>query len=417
MRQSIRAIPRTLAALAVVTASLLALSAPAQAAGTIRVGVIAPKAMINGRAIFQGAQLAAKEINAAGGINGKMIKLYEYDDHASATEGVRDFQRAAQRDHAIAVLGNFTSEVAMAVQPWSGRLKEPYIITGAATTKIPQRTAAHYDEYKYVFRVNLNSAFLAKSVCAASHDILVKQLHYKTAVEMSEDAAWTKPLDAEYLKCLPKAGLKVLDHIRFDPDTTDFSPIFSRIAQSKPDVIITGIAHVGVKPTVQWHQKRVPALLAGWSSQAGTTSFWDDTNGATNGVITGNLGATNAAITPKTKPFAKAYQEAFNESPAYDAYTTYDAMYILKAAIERANSTNNDKLVEALEKTDHIGTIGREVFYQRGSKYVHDLKYGKDYVPGVAIQWQNGKQVILWPEKAATGKVMVPDFVKKGWGS
>lgn len=393
---------------------LLTLASSANAKEPLNIGVIAPAAAINGRAIFQGAEMAAQEINDAGGIDGRKIVLHKYDDHASATDGVRAFQRAVKRDKAAVVIGNFTSEVAMAVQPWSARLKEPYIITGAATTKIPMNVHKNYDKYKYEFRVNLNSAFLAKTVCSGSKAILVDQLGYKTAVVMSEDAAWTRPLDEEYLKCLPKAGLKVLDHIRFDPDTTDFSPIFSRINSKNPDVIITGIAHVGVKPTVQWAQKQMPALLAGWSSQAGSSSFWNDTNGACEGVITGNLGAPNAAITDKSVPFATKYQKQFNETPAYDAYTTYDAMYILKAAIERAGgSTKADDLVASLEKTDYIGTIGREVFYSKDSIYAHDLKYGEDYVPGVALQWQKGEQVVLWPKKAATGKVILPSFVKQ----
>ena len=59
---------------------------------------------------------------------------------------------------------------------------------------------------------------------------------------MSEDAAWTTPLDARYLECLPKAGFKVLDHIRFSPDTTDFTPIFNNIESKNPDIIITGIS-------------------------------------------------------------------------------------------------------------------------------------------------------------------------------
>ena len=107
----------------------------------------------------------------------------------------------------------------------------------------------------------------------------------KTAVVMSEDAAWTTPLDAEYLKCLPQIGLKVLDHIRFSPDTTDFTPIFNKIEGEKPDVMITGISHVGVQPTVQWKQQEVPIPMFGISSQATNSSFWNDTNGATEGVL------------------------------------------------------------------------------------------------------------------------------------
>jgi branched-chain amino acid transport system substrate-binding protein len=66
---------------------------------------------------------------------------------------------------------------------------------------------------------------------------------------------------------VPASGLKVLDHIRFNPDTTDFTPIFHQIEDR------TGISHVGVKPTVQWHDQQVPIPMIGQSSQATTSAF------------------------------------------------------------------------------------------------------------------------------------------------
>ena len=133
----------------------------------------------------------------------------------------------------------------------------------------------------------------------------------KTAVVMSEDAAWTTPLDAGYLECLPKAGLKVLDHIRFNPDTTDFTPIFHQIEDAHPDVIITGISHVGVQPTVQWHDQQVPIPMVGQSSQATTSTFWKDTNGAAEGVITATAAAPDVALSPTTIPVRRGlHQEA-----------------------------------------------------------------------------------------------------------
>ncbi len=120
-------------------------------------------------------------------------------------------------------------------------------------------------------------------MCDAAKQMLVDQYHMKSAVIMSEDAAWTTPLDNEYEKCLPKIGLKVVDHIRFSPDTTDFTPIFNKIEASKPDVIMTGISHVGVQPTVQWKNQQVPIPMFGVASQATNATFWNDTNGATAG--------------------------------------------------------------------------------------------------------------------------------------
>src|ERR1700723_836152 len=139
----------------------------------------------------------------------------------------------------------------------------------------------------------------------------VKLYHVQSAVIMSEDAAWTKPLDQEYMQCLPKEGVKVLDHVRFNPDTTDFTPIFNNIEAQHPDLIVTGISHVGVQPTVQWHDQQVPIPMAGQSSQATTSTFWKDTNGAAEGVITDTAAAPDGALTPATIPLAYAYIEKF----------------------------------------------------------------------------------------------------------
>ena len=115
--------------------------------------------------------------------------------------------------------------------------------------------------------------------------MLVDGLKMKTAVIMSEDAAWTTTLDAGLRGVPAENRLTVLDHIRFSPDTTDFTPIFNKIEGEKPDVIITGISHVGVQPTVQWKSQQVPIPMFGISTQATNSTFWKDTNGAAEGVI------------------------------------------------------------------------------------------------------------------------------------
>ncbi len=140
----------------------------------------------------------------------------------------------------------------------------------------------------------------------------------KTAAVMSEDADWTAPLDDGMLKCLPKAGLNVVDHVRFNPDTTDFTPIFNGIEAKHPDVILTGIAHVGVQPTVQWHDQQVPIALGGISAQATNLTFWKDTNGAVNGVVTQTGTVPGLAITSLTVPVADAFQKRFGHLPAFD---------------------------------------------------------------------------------------------------
>jgi branched-chain amino acid transport system substrate-binding protein len=416
VRSSVFGPSRLSGAACVLLGGLLAagLNAPAQAQDKepIKIGVIAEAQAVAGSSIPLAAQLAADEINAKGGVDGRKVEIIAYDDHSASADAVRAFQRAVNEDKVNAVIASYISEVVLALQPWAGRLKTVMVTPGAASDVITANIAKNYDQNKYTFHGYLTSGALAGEVCEAAKDLLVGQLKMKTAVIMSEDAAWTTPLDAGYEKCLPEIGLKVLDHIRFSPDTTDFTPIFNRIEGLKPDVMITGISHVGTQPTVQWKNQQVPIPMFGIASQATNSSFWKDTNGATEGVLYQGVSGPGVATTPKTLPFVEAFQKKYGNVPSYCGYTAYDEVYYLTDAIKRAGSTDSDKLVAALEATDYEGTIGRVSFLPKGEPQVHGLKTGAGFITGLMLQWQDGKQTNLWPPQLANGKLTFPSFIK-----
>ncbi|HEY0352375.1 MAG TPA: ABC transporter substrate-binding protein [Enterovirga sp.] len=388
------------------------LAGTALAADPIRMGVIAEAQAIAGASIPQAAQLAADEINAKGGMDGRKVEIVTYDNKSSSADSVRAFQRAVNEDKVHAVISSYISEVVLALEPWAARLKTPLITPGAASNEITKAIHADYEKNKYTFHGYLTSAALALSVCDAAKELLVDGMKMKTAVIMSEDAAWTKPLDVGYEECLPKIGLKVLDHIRMSPDTTDFTPIFNKIEASKPDVIITGISHVGVQPTVQWKSQQVPIPMLGIASQATNSTFWKDTNGATEGVLYQSVSGPGVAVTSKSVPFADAFQKKFGNFPSYAGYTAYDEVYMIADAVRRAGSTDPDKMVDALEKTDWEGTIGRIQFYGKEDQFTHGLRYGKGFITGLVSQWRDGKQVPVWPKEVASGKIEFPSFIK-----
>src|SRR5579872_5101970 len=247
---------RGLLAGAVCAAGLWPFGAVAQSGDTIKIGVIGEESAVAGASLTKAAAMAADEINAKGGVNGRKVEVITYDDHSSAADAVRAFQRAVSQDKVVAVIGSYISEVALALEPWSARLHMPFITPGAASNLISKAVHDDYDHYKYTFHGMLTSPFIAQAICDYTHELFVGPFHMKTTVIMSEDAAWTKPLDEAYLECLPKIGLKVLDHIRFNPDTSDFTPIFHQIEDAHPDVIVTGISHGDVQHVLERHQWR-----------------------------------------------------------------------------------------------------------------------------------------------------------------
>ena len=140
----------------------LAIAPPAWADDApIKIGVIAEAQAVAGSSIPQAAQLAADEINAKGGVDGRKIEIVSYDNHSSSAESVRAFQRAVNEDHVNAVIGSYISEVVLALEPWAARLKTVFITPGAASDVITQNIAKDYEHNKYTFHGYLTSSALA----------------------------------------------------------------------------------------------------------------------------------------------------------------------------------------------------------------------------------------------------------------
>lgn len=400
-----------------VTIATLGLGAPpASASGQIGIGVIGPMGDFIGKALARGAELAVDDVNAHGGVNGRQLKLYSYDDHASASNGVRAFQRAVQEDHVSAVVGVFITEVALALEPWAGRLKVPFMVSAAISPMISRKVHEHYGALKYTFMNNGDAITKALIVCQSLRNTVVNQFHATRAVILAENADWTKPVVREYQKCLPKAGLKVEKTIRYSLQTADFTPVYNEIENLKPQVIVAATAHNGLRPILQWRQDEVPALFTGINAQAISGAFWRRTNGAAQGVISASGSPVDdVAFTSKTLAFKRAYVKRFGIPPAFDSYTTYDAVHMIARAIRKAGTTKGSALVRELESMTYVGVNGRYQFYGKSSPYTHESKYGARYVPGLAFQWQDGKQVAIWPDKFAQGKLMLPAFIKSAF--
>ena len=130
----------------------------------LRIAVIAEAQAVAGSSIPGATQLAADEINARGGVDGRKIEITTYDNHSSAADSVRAFQRAVSEDHANAVIASYDSEVVLALEPWASRLKTVMVTPGAASDVITQNIAKDYETNKYTFHGYLTSAAQAQLV-------------------------------------------------------------------------------------------------------------------------------------------------------------------------------------------------------------------------------------------------------------
>jgi len=289
------------------------------------------------------AGLAIAEINAAGGIDGRPITLEIEDTQGRPDQAALAMQ--ALGDKADFLLGLFTSESALAALPSLAQIRKPFLSTGAATPLTTIQVSSDYNNLKYYFRVGpLNSIFLINEFVEFAQRVLVEFLGWENVVILAEDSEWNRPItDGLAALGIPpiatsfaSIGLGTSDTVRYALDTTDFSGIYSQAEATGADGFFTLQSTTGVAPVLQWAQAQPKMPLAGVNVQAQLGVFDQLTGGVADSVSTITTSA-RAFITEKTIPYYDALAQAAPDLPlpAYPGPLSYDAVYILKEAIER----------------------------------------------------------------------------------
>jgi branched-chain amino acid transport system substrate-binding protein len=371
--------------------------------GVIKVGVAGPMQFIQGQHHWLGAELAAEEINQAGGVDiggdKYLIELVKIDTNEilSVDDAAAAIERAITVDKVDFIVGTIRTEAALAMQEVAMDHQKIFIVCGASHTQLADKVAADYDRYKYWFRVTpinvghlvTTSMLLLQHVGQVVRDELGIQTP-KVAV-IIEKAVAGDPLAAAAQMVIPSFGMQVVGVWRPSPTATDMTAELTAIRNSGANIIYTYFsASAGVTYAKQWGELQIPAASVGINVEAQAKGFMDATGGFGNYEFTLNTLA-RIKITDKTIPFYDKFVERSGQFPTYNA-GTYDAIYIWKEAAERAASLDSDDIVAEMEKTDYHAAAGRIVFDEK-----HDVKWGPGFVTAVGTQWQDGELVCVWP--------------------
>lgn len=380
------------------------LAAPAALAQeTIKIAVLGPMAFVQGENHWAGAEMARDEINKAGGISmgGKklMIELLRVDTNEiqSVPDATNAMERAITRDKADYVIGGFRSEATLAMQEVAMDNKRLFLGCGAADAKLGANVEKDYARYKYWFRITpLNSPGLGRTIFAVLGDIAaqirrdLKKEMPKVAI-LAEKVMWTEALVAAAQANLPKMKMEVVGVWQPSPVATDVTAELAAIDRTGADMVFTILSGpVGIVVGRQMGERKMKAIAFGINVEAQKDGFWQATAGKANYLATLDTYA-EVEMTPTTVAFVKAFKERFKRSPTYNA-GTYDAIGLLKEAIEKAGSRDADKLVPVIEKMTYVGT-GAILEFDKA----HDPVWGIGKDTGIAVQWQDGQKVPFWP--------------------
>jgi len=381
----------------------IVMSIHAWAADPIKIGIIGPMQFTQGEGHWNGATLAAEEINKAGGISVKGVKrpieLVKVDSNEflSIPDATNAAELAISRHKVDFLVGGFRTEAVLVMQDIAMDNKKIFIGCGAAHPELCDRVTKNPDRYKYWFRVTpINSKFLVKVdfiLLGMVAKIMAKEFDIpkvKVAI-VAEKAAWADPIVGIAQENLPKMGMEIVGVWRPSPTATDTTSELSAIQRAGAHIIFTSFSSsVGIPFAKQAGELKVPAPLVGINVEAQKDGFWEATGGKGNYSLTVNTYA-RAKITDLTIPFLDAYKARFKETPNYTAGTR-DAIQVLAQAIETAGTLEADKLVPVIEKTDMKTAAGKIVFTKD-----HDVTWGPGFVTAVGTQWQDGKNVCVWP--------------------
>ncbi len=379
----------------------------------IKIGVIGPMKFVQGQGHWNGATMAAEELNAKGGIQvgAKKMKIQliqaDSNEFLNVTDATNAMERIITKDKVHFILGGFRTEAVLPMQDIAMENKKIFIGVGAAHDELCNRVAKNYNTYKYWFRGSpFNSSFLGRTsfIHLATVGAILKQSlnipKVKVAI-VAEKAEWTEPMIKAAEGTLPKMGMEIVGVWRPSPVATDVTAELSAIQRSEAHMIFTIFSSsVGIPFARQAGELKIPAVQVGINVEAQKDGFWQATQKMGNYVTTMNTYARGVEYNELTKPFVDGYVKRFNETPTYTADTYAAIVYTLAPVIEKLGTLDPDKLVAFMENDVHKAPSGVVAYLKDAEgRHLHELRWGPGYLTSLGVQWQDGELKGFWPNK------------------
>lgn len=390
----------------------------------IIIGIPTSLNLIEGKEANLAARLAVEEINAKGGVKvGSEKRLFKVESldirdgepGVPVPEALLGIEKLILDKKAYAtIVGNFRSEALLAAMDIYSKYKVINIGTIAMVPKFEDLVATEKAKYKYSFRMCLDSKYLAATVQGLM-TYINKDFGYNKVFIATQDVLWAAGTGALMEKWFKENGWTVVGFEKYPTGAQDFSTGLMK-ARSGGAQVIMPVFDMPTSGTLlkQWKAMKIPALMAGFISPLTGTKAWDtfgdDIEGSLNVVF--ELGNVPVKAYPPSVKFYEDYQRKYKEEvqSGHGVSGAYDAVYVLASAIEKAGTLDPDKVVQVLETTDMVGSVGR-IRFSPG----HQLLFGTDPKTAAvapAFQWRKGHRVEIYPESIADGKIEKPSWMK-----
>ena len=323
-------------ALALIVTLALPMAAGAQLAGSeVKIGVLIPltgRGSSTGRGLKVAFDIAQKEINDAGGIGGKPLKLIIYDTRGKNEEGVQITRRLAANDKVLAIAGPCLSGVAEVSFPVTNQMKIASVAVCSAKPGIAAKNRP------WGFRnTTISTSMYARGIELWAKTNTVK----KAAIIYDAHDAFSKTDGTRVFPVMAKkAGVRIVDSISFNTGDIDYSAQVTKIKAMKVDgLLIAGLKEEAAHIARESRRQGLGLPIFGGADLSGPKFLELAGSQAAEGIYSVSalwVGSPD----PRIQKFVKKFKPLYGTAPHFTAAQAYDTTYILKKIIEGSGVTN-----------------------------------------------------------------------------
>lgn len=396
----------------VVTLAVLALiAAGGFGQNLIKIGAHWPLADQGSVEASKAAQLAVDEINKAGGVAGKQLQLVVVDDEGNGAKGVAAVEKLMTVDKVDLLFGGYSSGVEAALVPTLKKYGVVTVATGAAASVAVENALGPSPGSDFYFHLHPWDYDQGLSYAKGWQDIQAKypNVKIKKIFLAYEEGAFGKGswagIQGQYGSGYQYDGASFKSALM---GGSDYSGVLQAAKDFGPDLFIWAGYAPDAQPLMEQAKamRFNPPIFLGappaWPADIGKSPLTE--NVMAYGMWAAGLNDKNAL----SKKFYDAYVKAYGTAPTgYFAALSYSGIYILADAIKTAGGIDKAKLIAALERTKYASPLGETISFSPSNVIKHQgIRSQK------ILQWQNGKQQILWPFEYST---TTPVFPMPAW--
>ncbi len=393
----------------------------AHAAGPVKIGVIFPltgNAASAGQSARDAVHLGVDIVNNAHpelknlplaataglpNLGGAKIELDEADHQGNPQVGQQQTLRLISQDHVVAMLGSYHSSVSLVATAVAERQGVPYLVADSVASNITGRG------FKWTFRTTPIAPDFAKAYFAFLNDLKKSGRKIDTIAVVNENTDYGTSVGASVVEAAKTANVKVGAQITYNANSADVTAQVLQLKSLQPDavVFISYTADTILYFKTMKNLDYLPPIIigddAGFSDPAFIPNAGDLAQGAINRSAF-DIGKPGSSSYIVDQMFKAKYGRDLDDTSA----RWMQGFFVLADAIDRAGSTEPDKIQAALKATDL--KPDQLIMGYNGVKF--DATGQNILSATYLIQLQGKQYVSVWPEDRATAKLELP---MKGW--